>query len=846
MGVAPSPFAAGRLPRLPAMVGRERELAAISALLDRGERMVSVLGPAGVGKTRLALEVAIRSPLPALVVGLSAVMDATTVVDAVVRAAGWQEADGLPAIDVVRAELADRAALVVLDTAEHLTGLADELEVLLDAAEGLTLLVTSRRSLRAARERPVSIEPLPVPDVADVASARAAESVALLVQTARRDLPDFEVDAGNVRAVVEICRRLDGLPLAIELAGARLRLLEPHAMLELLARPLDVLRSRVDADVHDSLRAAIEWSVDLLDTTDRACFTALGVFRGSFDVPAVAAVLGVEVPVVLDSFDHLVDHHLVRPSGRAAGERRFELLDTLRDYAVELLVSDGRLDEYHRAHAQWCVDVAERMAPELEGPDAAEYLGRLDTEFDDVRAALAWLDERAGGGDAGSTDLMVRLAAAMWRYWWVRGRAVEGGRWLDRALERAGDRWTSEIARGWCVAGELAEQRGDLADSAARFGRAAEMYVAIGDDIGAAEAWNGLGMVARTRGDLDAARTHHERALAVFVGAGLRRREATTLHHLAAVAYYVGDLVEAARLWTETLDALVAVGDERARGVIISNLGSVQIGLGELRAAMRAFDEAIEIAERHDDRYGLVTALANAIDARLLAGVPDDVDSLLDRAQRLAGEIDHRYGIAMLDHHAGRLAALRGDLGGAAASLAAGWRALTELDISAGRAGSLEHIGAVAAELGRHEDAAVMLAAAGELRRAGGSAPLGPDAELVERWTGIVEDALGEPIGARRPTTDIGAVVDAIVLGAYGVHRPAAARVPPEVIDRFGLTAREAEVAELLLDRRTDREIAEALYLSRRTVTTHVASILRKLGVPSRRHVSSVLVAVDA
>ena len=850
--------------RLSPIVGRDTELRSIAELIDSGHRLITLLGPGGVGKTRIALEVVARTPLPSVFVGLSAVDRATAVPLAIARSAGWHVGDDESATDVIRRELADRPALLLLDSAEHLPGLADELAPLLADLDRSTVLVTSRRPLHATVERRIVIDPLPVPSDLDPAAALENGSVALLVQTARHDVPDIEVTAANIEAIVGICRRLDGLPLAIELAAARLRLIDPHQMLELLDRPLDVLRSRGRTDHHQTLRATIAWSVDMLDDADRELFVGLGVFPGSFEVHAVADVLGDELTSVLDRFENLLDHHLVRPAFDAvSGERRFQQLDTIRDFAAEQLEARGGTADLRHAHARWVVDLAERSASELEGADAAGHLARLDAEFDNIQSALAWLEEAALSGDAESSGLMLRLVAALWRYWFARGRAGGGGRWIDRALTTAADAPAFPVARAWYAAGELAEQRGDLDRSTRCFSEAAVMFSSLGDDVGAAEAWDGLGMIARTRGDLDAARSYHDRALTVFVASGQRRRQASTLHHLAAVAYYDGELDEAARLWSDTLEILGEVGDSRARGIIIGNLGSVQIGLGNVKAAARAFDEAIAISEHHDDQYGLVTALANAIDARLLLGDLREVDELLARARSLAAESDNRYALAMLDHHAGRLAAQRGALGDAAALLAQGWRAFVELDISASRAGALEHLGMVAAELGHDEPAASMLSAATCLRAHGGSAPLGPDAEELRRWTRTLEERLGRQIDTSSPVvvpraaageeadltglahTEIDVVVDAFVAAAFGSRRRAP-RLTPERIQKFGLTAREAEVAGLLLDRRTDREIAEELYLSRRTVTTHVSSILRKVGVSSRRDVASLLTSSQA
>jgi predicted ATPase/DNA-binding CsgD family transcriptional regulator len=715
-------------------------------------------------------------------------------------------------------------------------------------------LITSRIPVRVPGEHIVAIDPLPVianGEQVSLTDALGNESVSLLLHAVRRVGGDLEVTEANLTALLQICRRLDGLPLAIELAAARLRLVSPARLADMLDRPLAVLGGRA-TDPRRTLRATIEWSVGLLDPIDRERFAALGVFPGNFDLSGAAAVLDLDPVELLDSFDTLLDHHLIRPAeSRRPGDRRFELLDTLRAYAVEQLSAGDAKTTRHWALARWCATLVSDFAAHMDGPRSAEAVERLDVEYASIRGVLGWLGDRAAG-DGNASDLLLRMTGSLWQFWMLRGLAIEGSDWIDRAISASGDRRTRELAGALFAAGQLAELRGDLGTAEASFTSAAEVSEALGDDVGAADAWNGIGMVARTLGDPERARLHHERARTVFVAHGLRRHEATTLNNLAAIAYFGGDLPAAARLWTTTLALLREVDDERARGLIVGNLGSVQLALGDLPAAEAAYEEAIEIAEQFGDRYSILSALVNSIDVRIVSGHLEDVDDRIARARHLAVETDSRLALATLAHHEGRLAARRGRLGDAAALLAEGWHLVVDAEITTVQASSLEYLAMVAAEVGDHPAAGILLDAAARLRRLQLSEPLGPEDAALRHWTEVVERALGRTVApadpvARLDPVDLAAVsesIDAFVFAARGVTRREIAPAPAWA-HSHSLTAREAEIAALLLERRTDQEIADALVLSRRTVTTHVSAILRKLGVPSRRDVATVLLRRD-
>ena len=434
---------AGALPvPATALVDREQETTAVVDLVGRqGVRLVALTGPGGVGKSRLAVQAAARlSPEfrdGARFVNLASVPDAGLVPGAIATALGLSTSGGRLSTRL-RSYLRSRQILVVLDNFEQVPGAAPLVAGLLSAAPGLVVLVTSRTVLRLRGEQEFPVTPLPVPPDGPVRNPGRLEryaSVRLFLERARAAVPDFELTCGNAWAIGQICRRLDGLPLAIELAAARVRLLPPRALLARLDDRMDVLTGGAPdlPERQRTLRNTLDWSFSLLSADERALFPRLGVFAGSFGLPAAEAVCGGAAGPVMDTMGSLVDSSLVRLETRDQDdEPRFRLLETVREYALERLCDSGDWADAHDRHAAHFLALAEPAEDELGDPGQLAWVERLEARHDNLRAALSWLV------DTGQMGQAVQLIWVTWRFWWLRGHADELTPYLaeDRGQQR--------------------------------------------------------------------------------------------------------------------------------------------------------------------------------------------------------------------------------------------------------------------------------------------------------------------------------------------------------------------------------------------------------------------------
>jgi predicted ATPase/class 3 adenylate cyclase len=620
----------GRVTNLPAqptpLVGRDRELEAVRALLLGGDtRMVTLTGPGGTGKTRLALQVAADTvdEFPDGVYGvlLAPVTDPEVVPLELARVLGIEETPAQPIIEALKAGLAGRRTLILFDNFEHVGAAAPLLADLLAACPRLKLLVTSREPLRIAAERQYPVPPLPESD-----------AVMLFLERARAVRPDFELTDETATIVAEICQRLDGLPLAVELAAAWSKVLPPAALLRRLERRLELPASR-SADVparQSTLREAIAWSYDLLSDEERRLHARLSVFMGGCTVEAAERVadpdgeLGVDV---LEGIASLVDRSLLGESEDDEGEPRFAMLATIREYAREHLRETGEEDELLRRHALDFARFAEEADARVRTGDQLLWFSRLESEHDNLRAAL---DSSAASGD-GETAL--RLGGALGWFWYAHGHALEGCARLTDLLARTEDVPEELRARPMYALGVLLDQRGEPERAAELVERSLAVFREHGEQERLARALNSLGTIKRSLGDPESARSLLEESIEVRRELGDEAGTAGALSNLGVVAFEQGDLDAAEARFTETLALDHVHGNEWGAAVALDNLVAVVLERGDYDRAGELIRDNLAAVERLADRELIAFGLEKAA---VLAAAEGNVP----RAGRLAGGAD--------------------------------------------------------------------------------------------------------------------------------------------------------------------------------------------------------------
>lgn len=601
---------ASAVPGLPtsldALLGRDDAVAALAAALGAGERLITLTGPGGVGKTRLAVAVAAQFVAGTVCfVSLASLRDPGLVASAIAEALGLRETGESEWAAVVRAALADRHLLLVLDNFEHLMPAASLLAELLVACPHVVILATSRAPLHLRGERPYAVAPLTTPEpdrLPALATLARVPAVALFVRQARAAVPGFALSAANATAVAAICRRLDGLPLALELAAARVRLLTPAALLARLSPTLPLLTggARDLPERHQTLRATLNWSHDLLRPGEQAIFRRLAVCAGGCTLEAAAVICGAGEPLAVELLDWLgalLDQGLVQRTivlEAPEEEPRFTMLETVREYGLECLAREpsgpGESAATLRRHAAYYLGLAEEAEPHLTGAGQAPWLARLAREHDNLRAALEW--SLGAEGDVGTA---LRLAAAIWRFWLTRGYAGEGRRWLGRALAAAPEAAATAPARAKALAavGALAHSQGDYASSAALTEESLVLWRVLGDQVGIAGALGTLAMVHKSRGDHAAAMRLFEEALARWRALGQDLKVSMTLNNLGATAYDLGDFARFEGYIAESLVIKRALGDGPGIAIALFNLGEAARSQGRLAQSRELLAESL-------------------------------------------------------------------------------------------------------------------------------------------------------------------------------------------------------------------------------------------------------------
>ena len=638
-----------------AFIGRDREVKGVKDLLLRPDvHLVTLTGPGGIGKTRLGLQVAEaladHFAGGAYYVPLAPVSDPKLIAPAIAQTLGLRESGGQSPLETLKAHLQNSLrlpTLLLLDNFEHLVAEAPLVAELLASSAQLRLLVTSRAPLHIYGEHEYPVPPLELPDLKSVPEVEVLTrypAVALFIQRARAVKPDFEVNQENAASVATICARLDGLPLAIELAAARIKLLSPSAMQTRLESRLQLLTggARDLPTRQQTLRGAIDWSYGLLSVGEQMLFRRLSVFVSGCTLEAVEAVCNTQADLEVDGLDgmaSLVDKSLLQRVERGEGESRFVMLDTIREYGLERLAASGEEAATRRAHAAYCLVLAEEGAASTQ----AEWLDLFEMEHDNLGAAMDWLIQ------TGNAEWGLRLGAALFRFWESREHFAEGRDRLAKVLKlEAATDPTPPRARALFAAGALAGAQADYVSACSLLRENLEIARELKDDWGVAVSLNALAVTTRDRGGIAESRSLFEESLALWRELGDRTAVARALSNLASAVNLQGDHALARSLYEECLSIFKELGDATGMAWSLNHQGDAARSHGDPAGARTLYEQSLAIFRELGDRWGIAGSLADL--GNLTRDQKDYAASqaLYRESIRIFQELGHKRGIARL------------------------------------------------------------------------------------------------------------------------------------------------------------------------------------------------------
>jgi predicted ATPase/DNA-binding CsgD family transcriptional regulator len=841
------------------LIGREQEVAAVSRLLQRTEvHLVTLTGSGGVGKTRLGLQVTTELlddfADGVYFVPLASISDSVLVVPTIAQVLGLRDTSEpgsgrVQLLQRLQAYLQDKHLLLLLDNFEQVVLAAPGLAELIAICPHLKLLVTSRAALHIRGEYEFPVSPLALPDLKHLPESKPLlqyASVALFLERVQAVKPDFQLTSSNTLAIAEICVRLDGLPLAIELAAARIKLLPPQTLLARLDHPLQLLTSSTQ-DVparQQTLRNTIAWSYNLLDDAEQRLFRRISVFVGGCTLAAIettGAALDDGEGQVLDGIASLIDKSLLQQTVQEGEEPlaqpRFLMLETIRQYGLECLAASGEMETIRRVHAAYYLALAERAEPELLGPQQALWFERLEREHDNLRAALRWsLEQRE---DKRCIELALRLGGVLSQFWQVRGHLSEGRHYLERALATGQEVGADVRAKALSTAASLAFIQSDYDRAEQLCEESLALYQKLGDQAGKAFSHYQLGNIAWARGNRKVAQALIEKALALFKAGGHQERIAWPLFTLALLHSNHGEYARA--LLEESLALHRKSGNKRGIAHTLSQLARVLLASEDTQSRAPALlEECLVLSKELGFKEGMAASYCLSGQVMLSQGEVATARSLLEESVRLYKEMGHRHdtgwSLAML----ARAVAAQGDYAAARVlyeeSLAITSAVGDTLNIASALEGLVDLV--ASQEPASLVDArwAAQLGGAAETLRATLNEALPPVVRAgYERSVAAVRSCLGERDFANA-WAEGRTMTPEQALAAQGRTRlpQPITTVTPSPAYPAGLTAREVEVLRLVAKGLTNAQIAHELVLSEKTVANHLTHIFIKTASENR------------